>query len=140
VDSSAFVVKAINDRYVTPMGATGVTYYFTARDAFHTAGEKRTDLAVNYSHRVGASRAQLFAQAQLLNVFNQFQLYNIWQINTTVLTRVNNRSYQTFDPFNATPVQGAGANWNYGPLFGQALSKTAWTTPRTFRFSIGLRF
>src|SRR5262249_55864860 len=131
---------SINDKYVTPMGGNGVTYYFTARDAFHTVGEKRTDLALNYSHRLGAAKTQVFAQAQLLNVFNQFQLYKVSYIDTTVLTRVRNRNYQAFDPFNATPVLGVNANWNYGPLFGQATRKEAYTTPRTFRFSVGFRF
>ena len=67
-----------NPGYLTPPPATGtaaVTYYFTPRDAFHTEGERRTDLAVSYnfgSHRLG--RVQPFAQLQVLNLFNQFQL------------------------------------------------------------------
>jgi hypothetical protein len=138
VNSSLNVPASVNATYQTPMGGTGVPYYFTARDAFHTAGEKRTDLALNYGHKLGVRKARVFAQAQVLNVFNQFQLYNIAQINTTVLTRVTTKSYQAFNVFTDTPV--LGTNWNYGPLFGQALSKTAYTTPRTFRFSVGFTF
>jgi hypothetical protein len=140
VNSSLNVPASVNAMYQTPMGGPSVNYYFTARDAFHTVGEKRTDLALNYGHKLGVGKALVFAQAQVLNLFNQFQLYNIAQINTTVLTRVNSRSYQAFNVFTGTPVLGTNANWNYGPLFGQALSKTAYTTPRTFRLSVGFKF
>jgi hypothetical protein len=33
-----------------------------------------------------------------------------------------------------------GVNWDYGPLFGQALNRFAYTTPRTLRLSFGVRF
>ena len=67
-----------NPGYLTPPPATGsaaVTYDFTPRDAFRTEGERRTDLAASYNfsgHRLG--RVQPFAQLQVLNLFNQFQL------------------------------------------------------------------
>src|SRR5262249_49338140 len=34
-----------NPGYLTPPAAAQTTYYFTARDAFHTEGQKRTDFA-----------------------------------------------------------------------------------------------
>jgi hypothetical protein len=33
-----------------------------------------------------------------------------------------------------------GTNWDYGPDFGKAIGADAHTLPRTFRFSIGVRF
>src|SRR5262249_44108099 len=55
-----------NPGYLTPPGNTGssaVTYFFSARDAFRTAGEKRTDLAVNYVYRLKAAHnVQFFGQ------------------------------------------------------------------------------
>jgi hypothetical protein len=31
-------------------------------------------------------------------------------------------------------------NWDYGPNFGKALNRFAFTSPRTFRVSFGARF
>jgi hypothetical protein len=144
--------------YLTPPASTTTTYFFGPRDEFHTEGQRRTDLAVNYVYRVpGATRLQLFAQAQVLNVFNQFQLcacgstvfgtgsaanaggVNLQRIDTTVLTPGTTASrFAAFDPFTTTPVRGV--NWDYGPIFGQASSRFAYTTPRTIRMSFGVRF
>jgi hypothetical protein len=33
-----------------------------------------------------------------------------------------------------------GVNWNLSPTFGQAASRFAYTSPRTFRFNLGVRF
>ena len=145
-----------NPGYLTPPGNTGgsaVTYYFTARDAFHTQGERRTDFAANYVYHVkGVRNLQLFGALQVVNVFNQFQLCGcggtVFQnggavtqtrINQTVLTASTNASQFTrFNPFTTPPVQGT--NWNYGPTFGQALNRFAYTTPREVRLSFGIRF
>ena len=45
---------------------------------------------------------------------------------------------QTFNPFTTTPVEGV--NWATGPNFGKALNRFAYTTPRTFRITFGVRF
>ena len=64
--------------YLTPTdGGAARTYYYTARDAFRTEGQRRTDFAANYSLRRSARAAassSLFVQAQVINLFNQFQL------------------------------------------------------------------
>ncbi len=127
-----------NPGYVTPPDTVG--YWFTDRDTFHTETMYRTDLAVNYGYRLGG-RAELFGQVQLLNVFNQFQLFNISSnaINTTVLTAVDDPDrFQTFNPFTERPVQGV--HWDYGDQFGDPIDAVAYTLPRTFQFSIGIRF
>ena len=145
-----------NPGYLTPPPATGtaaVTYYFTPRDAFHTEGERRSDLAVSYnlgSHRLG--RVQPFAQLQVLNLFNQFQLCGCGavvfanggtvtqtRIDQTALTASTNASqFTTFNPFHSTPVEGT--NWAPGPNFGTALNRFAYTTPRQVRVTFGVRF
>jgi hypothetical protein len=147
-----------NPGYLTPPASTLTTYFFTARDAFHTEGQKRTDVAANYVWRVpGVSRVQLFGQLQVLNLFDQFQLcacgstvfgtgsaqnaggVNIQRIDTTVLTPGTTAArFATFNPFTTTPVQGV--NWDYGPNFGKAANRFAYTTPRTLRMSFGVRF
>jgi hypothetical protein len=138
VRTGAFVQ---NPGYVTPPAS--VPYFFTARDHFRTATMQRTDLALNYSYRLpgGLDRRELFAQFQLLNAFNTFQLFNISTnaINTTVLTNVDDPSrFQPFNPFTETAVQGT--HWDYGPRFGEPTGAAAYTLPRTFQFAVGLRF
>jgi outer membrane receptor protein involved in Fe transport len=127
-----------NPGYETPPDT--VSYWFTDRDAFRTETMYRMDLALNYGYRVGG-RAELFGQVQLLNVFNQFQLFNISSnaINTTVLTAVDDPDrFQTFNPFTERPVQGV--HWDYGDQFGDPIDAVAYTLPRTFQFAIGIRF
>jgi outer membrane receptor protein involved in Fe transport len=132
----------VNPGYENP--PVTAVYYFTAPDAFRTATEYRTDLSFNYQHQFGSpSRGlALFAQFHLLNAFNQFQAFNGVGngIDTTVLTPVNDNELGlvAFNPFTDTPVQGV--NWEFGPNFGKPTSKNAYTLPRTFRFSLGLRF
>jgi hypothetical protein len=64
---------------------------------------------------------------------------NLQRIDTTVLTPGTTAArYAAFDPFTTTPVRGV--NWDYGPIFGQAVNRFGYTTPRTFRMSFGLRF
>jgi hypothetical protein len=141
--------------YTNPPSGANTIYFYTARDAFRTEAQKRTDLAVNYSHGVPGVRRmgtlQFFAQAQVINLFNQFQLCGcggtVFQnggattqtrIDTTTLTPVNTPRLATFNPFTTTPVQGV--NWDYGPNFGKALNRLAYTSPRQFRVSFGIRF
>jgi hypothetical protein len=77
----------------------------------------------------------------LLNAFNQFQLHNIagGAINTTTLTENDQvPGLQIFNPFAETPVEGV--HWQKGEDFGTAIGRTAYTQPRLFRFSVGVRF
>ena len=150
VDARSFVT---NPGYVTPQGGSSEAYFYTSRDAFRTEATYRTDLAVNYSYGVktGSRQAEFFAQAQVLNLFNGFQLCGCGadvfsnggavvtsRIDQSILSPVNSPAYQKFNPFTTTPVQGV--NWNYGPNFGKALNRLAYTTPRTFRVTFGVRF
>jgi len=151
VNSAAFVT---NPGYLTPPDSTSITYYYTARDAFRTEGQRRTDLAVSYSYGigVGSRKVDLFIQGQMINVFNQAQLCgcgasvfnnggNVQNqfVDTSVRTSVTNPTvYQTFNPFVTTPVQGT--NWDFGPNFGHALNRFAYTSPREYRVTFGVRF
>jgi hypothetical protein len=147
-----------NPGYLTPPAGLDVIYYYTARDAFRTASEFRTDFAANYAHRIpGAGSLELFAQIQVINLFNQSQLcacgstafatgsggnaggVNVQRLSTTVLTPVNTPArFAAFNPFTTTPVRGV--NWDLGPTFGQAVSRFAYTTPQSMRLSFGIRF
>jgi len=131
--------------YVTNPGyrsrPSSVGYYFTARDAFRTDDVWRTDLSLYYSYRI-ANAVEIFISPQVYNVFNN---QAITGVNTTVETRVNagSANYAAFNPFTDTPTQGArgtGANWNYGSLFGKPTGAASYQAPRSFNFSVGLRF
>jgi hypothetical protein len=141
-----------NPGYLTPMAPmNGIDYYYTGRDAFRTETTYRTDLSINYARRVRA-QAELFFHGEILNVFNQFQLCgcggsSFTNGGTTDLTtigqairtsRTPRSGLQAFNPFEVLPVQGT--HWDVTPEFGTALNHLAYTTPRLFRFSVGLRF
>jgi len=94
-----------------------------------------------------------FVGAQVINLFNQFQLCgcggsatfalggNVQNqtVDTAVRTNVTNPTlYQAFNPFTTTPVEGV--HWAKSPTFGLALNRFAYTTPRTFRMTFGMRF
>jgi len=146
-----------NPGYLTPPAGNNTTYFYTARDAFRTESQFRADLGLNYMYRIPRGRGlQLFAQLQVINLFNQAQLcvcggtafgtgaagnaggINIQRINTAVLTPVSTASMQPFNPFTTVPVQGV--NWDLGPTFGKATSRFAYTTPQSMRVSFGVRF
>ncbi|HEY0590471.1 MAG TPA: hypothetical protein VGF40_01780, partial [Thermoanaerobaculia bacterium] len=106
----------------------------------------RTDLSLNYA--VKFRNLEFFFQPELLNVFDE-QGIDGW--NEEVLTAEDEDYLAPFNPFTETPVmcpQGAsadvcedmGANWQPGQNFGKPSSESSYQTPRTFRFSVGLRF
>jgi outer membrane receptor protein involved in Fe transport len=148
VDATPYVT---NPGYITPQGGASETYYYTPRDAFRTDGEFRTDLAASLNHSVGGShKLNLFVQMQVLNLFNQFQLCGcggsvfanggnvlLANINTGVLSP-NGTTRPNFNPFTQLPVQGV--NWDFAPGFGTAQSRMAFTSPREFRVTFGVRF
>ncbi|MBK6407793.1 MAG: TonB-dependent receptor [Holophagales bacterium] len=139
VDTRPYVT---NPGYLAPPSTA--TYYFSARDAFRTDDVWRTDLSLNLSFRPVGS-LEVFVAPQVTNVFNQQAIAgNTANITTTIETRQNNSaSYAAFNPFTTAPTQGprgSGANWNYSSTFGQPIGPAAYQNPRTFRFSVGLRF
>ena len=148
---TAAATGVANPGYVTPPNS--IDYFFTGRDAFRTETTYRTDLSVNYSFRVHAGGAQpdLFFHGEMLNVFNQPQLCgcggtafnnggttDLTTIGQAIRTGRTAADLQTFNPFTTTPVKGT--HWDVTPAFGTALSHLAYTTPRLFRFSVGVRF
>ncbi len=153
VDPRPYVV---NPGYINPPDGTATQYYFTPRDAFRLEGQKRTDLAVMYAHDLGVGAGRnvgLFIQGQLINMFDQYQLCgcggsatftlggNIQNqtIDTAVRTNVSHPAlYQPFNPFTTPPVEGT--HWAKSPTFGKAVNRFAYTTPRTFRITFGVRF
>ncbi len=160
IDARSFVAAsspAVAAAYATPQGAASETYYYTARDAFRTEASKRTDFAANYNLKVGGSRkVNAFIQAQVLNIFNEQDLCGCGgtifanggsaQLNTiqgasageSVLTPLNTATLARFNPLTTTPV--LGTNWNYNANFGTPKNRFAFTSPRAFRLTFGVRF
>lgn len=157
VITTSFVVPPVG--YLTPQAPNNSQdYYFTARDAFRTETTYRTDLSINYGRRLrmGGVQPEVFVHGEVLNIFNQFQLCgcggttfsnggatDLTTIGQAVRTaRTANSGLQTFNPFTTVPVRGT--HWDYGTTpgaeFGAALAQFAYTTPRLFRFSVGVRF
>jgi outer membrane receptor for ferrienterochelin and colicin len=133
-----------NPGYRTPPPRVG--YYFTNRDAFKTPDVYRTDLAFNYSLSIGG--LDLFLEPEVINVFNEQNLDTTASnfFDTTVFTADNaglcsqspTGRCLAFNPFTERPVEGV--HWQKGPNFGKGINPFAYQTPRTFRFSVGLRF
>jgi len=158
VDARPYVDPSIAAKYVTPQGGSSETYYYTNRDAYRTDGFNRADLAVSYSRGVNLSsrKLDLFIQAQLINVLNQQDLCGCGAsvfanggniVATRISGNTQNQSLSTpvsttamakFNPFTTTPVQGV--NWDTTSTFGTPLSRLAYTSPREFRVTFGVRF
>ena len=92
-------------------------------------------------------------QAQVFKLFNKYQLcgcggsaaftlggtINKRTIDTGVRTNASHPAlYQAFNPFTTTPVEGV--HWAKSPTFGLALNRFAYSKPRTFRMTFGVRF
>ena len=140
---------------MNPPSGTTTAYYYTDRNAFRLEGQKRTDFAVSYHYNltVGGRAIGLYVNAQIVNLFNQFQLCGCGALSVfanggnVALNNVDRSirnnvtapgTYPAFNPFTTVPVEGV--HWSKGPTFGTALNRFAYTTPRTFRLSLGLRF
>ena len=114
-----------------------VNYWFFNRGDFKTDDITSTDLAINYSFgwKFGNHNVEVFVQPEVLNVFNED---NAFFVDGTVQDATSNAAFQTFNPFTETPVEGV--HFGKGPNFGQPTSAEDFQAPRTFRFSVGLRF
>jgi Carboxypeptidase regulatory-like domain/TonB dependent receptor/TonB-dependent Receptor Plug Domain len=120
-------------------------YYFSGRGALRTQALNSTDLALRFTF------GKLFAQADVLNLFNNDAIIDPTRIGTTVSTAATSTTFAPFNPRTQTAIecpQGAPAqtctamhaNYQLAPNFGQPLNNLAYQTPRTYRFSLGARF
>jgi hypothetical protein len=123
-----------NPGYISP--PTGVTYFFTDRDAFHTDDIYRTDLALNYGFVFNAwgREIEMFVQPEVINVFNEQGVIDPLGLDDNEGVTI----LQQFNPFTETPVEGV--HWEKDARFGEPLNEGDFQDPRTFRFSVGFRF
>ena len=144
--------------YATPPAQ--VPYFFSERGAFRWDDVTATDLGINFELPI--SSVSLFAQADILNIFNeQAQILG----DATVFTPRNDpgAGLTRFDPFsggaptmcpvrldpadNGTFAACSGYNYALSTTFGKPTAATtgsnlngSYQLPRTYRFSFGLRF
>ena len=114
---------------------TAFTYWFTARDAFHTDANHRTDLALNWSRKIGLRGSEIFFRGTVQNVANN---QAVVVVGTGVADRTTTTRLRRFDPFVTTPVEGV--DWEKAATFGRPTSRDAYQLPRTYAFSLGIRF
>jgi len=107
-------------------GTLNKIYYFNARDTFRTESSSRTDLSATYSYalRAGGHKFDLFGQALVINLFNQFDLCGCGvtsilanggadvsaRIGQAIRTNSGTPSLAAFNPLTTQPV--LGTNWN----------------------------
>ncbi|HKO55757.1 MAG TPA: TonB-dependent receptor [Thermoanaerobaculia bacterium] len=134
----------VNPGYATV--PSSVTYFFTDRGGLRLDNIKSTDLGVNF-YLPTFRRAQLFIEADLINIFDEQGLEDPDFIDKTILTRRNTNCIQSgtastrclaFNPFTDTPKEGV--NWQKGPIFGTPTNESAYQQPRTYRVSVGVKF
>jgi hypothetical protein len=133
VDTRPYVT---NPGYQNPPAT--VTYFFENRDAYRVDDRHQLDLSLSWRRGIGLKDAELFARAVVLNVFNGAALMQATLVNQTIQTNNNLSSLARFNPFTETAVEGV--HWQKGSTFGDATSRNAYQTPRTFTFSVGFRF
>jgi hypothetical protein len=130
IDTRPYVT---NPGYLAP--PSSVTYFISGRGEYRFDGSTSTDLSLSWSHGLGWQRSELFFRFVMNNVFNEHALTSY---NTTVLGKANDSTLAAFNPYTTTPVEGV--NWKKGPSFGQATSPGSYQAPRSYYFSVGLRF
>ena len=113
------------------------TYFFSGRGAYRTDNISSTNLALRWAQPL-VRGLELFVQGDLLNALNRRGIADPTKVSTGVNTAATSTTLQTFDPFHDTPA--AGTNYQLAANFGQALNEQAYQTPRTVRFSLGVRF
>jgi outer membrane receptor protein involved in Fe transport len=129
-------------KYVSPPQT--VSYYLSDRGELRWDDVTRTDFSLNY--RVPMFGAELFAEAEVFNLFDQQA--QIGGDTTIITSRQSAAACQNsagvavrcaaWNPFTTTPVEGV--NFAYGPNFGKASVSSHYQLPRTYQFSLGMRF
>jgi hypothetical protein len=141
VDPSPYVT---NPGYLDPPEA--VTYYFGGRGNLKSDDITSTDLALNFATTLFG--LEVFFQPEVLNIFNE---EGVEAFDEEILTAENVTYLAPFNPYTERPIecpQGAsaatcqsmGAHWQKGQNFGEPTSEASYQAPRTFRFSVGVRF
>ena len=128
--------------YVNP--PVTAVYFFTEPDAFRTAAMYRTDLALNYSRKFGSATPRV---GRLRSVPLPEPVQSVPGIQYLGQRHRHDGldGGQRYGPRTCAvqSVYGDAGSWHalgVGRGFRQAHQKDAYTLPRTYRFSVGLKF
>ncbi len=110
-------------------------YWFTSRDAFHTDANHRTDLALNWSRKLGLRDTEIFFRGTVQNAANN---QAVVLVGTGIADRTTTTRLRRFNPFTTAPVEGV--DWEKAATFGRPTSRDGYQLPRTYAFSLGIRF
>jgi len=133
VDSRPYVT---NPGYLLPPST--VPYFVSGRGEFRFNSVWRTDMSLNWTHKVPLPKlpnAEIFLRAVTNNIFNNLRVDSF---NTTIIGRSGDSTLTAFNPFTTKPVEGV--NYSKGPSFGQASNPSSYQSPRDVYFSVGFRF
>ncbi|MEO8217645.1 MAG: TonB-dependent receptor, partial [Acidobacteriota bacterium] len=150
-NSTTLPTGVVNPGYAT--APSNVPYYFAKRGGFRLDDITATNLTASYSLPI--SVVNFFFRGDLLNAFNEQGVENNATgvgsvVETRVYTARNAQCIQTaagptpgarclrFNPFTETPK--LGVHYIFDPNFGKATRSTAYQLPRTYRFTVGVRF
>lgn len=112
---------------------TTTSYYIGGRNAGRGEDMTQTDLGINWE--LPLSKARIFLEIDIFNLFDQSAAPYGWDYNTSV-----SRGPKTFNVYSETPVEGETEHYVLDDDFGKPDSASAYQTPRSFRFDIGIRF
>ena len=134
IDTRPYVA---NPGYVT--APSSVTYFFSERYGLRFDNIWTTDLSVNWTKRIpGLAATEMFFRGVVTNLFaNSGQVGG----DSTVFTAASpgtSTGLQPFNPFTTKPVEGV--NYVKAETFGKPSATTDYQAPRTFNFSVGIRF
>jgi hypothetical protein len=121
---------------VTQLSAAGYPYYFGERGALRTDDVWSTDLALNF--RLPLRGVSAFLQCDVLNALNRSAVISP---STEVLTLARSgraSGLEAFNPFTTVPVEGV--HYRLASDFGKPTGPASYQPPRTYGFSLGLRF
>ncbi|MFL6248284.1 MAG: carboxypeptidase regulatory-like domain-containing protein [Thermoanaerobaculia bacterium] len=132
----------VNPGYVS--APSNVGYTFGERGGYRVDDISSTDLAINYA--LPFSRYRFFVETDIINIFNNQGVEDPDFVDQTVQTHRQtttrcdgNTRCQPFNPLaGEKPVEGK--NWSKGANFGKTTAVEAYQSPRTYRFSLGVRF
>jgi len=121
---------------LTQFAAAGYPYYFGGRGALRTDEVFSTDVALNFE--LPLRRTGVFLQCDLLNVFDEAAVTTPSTEVSTLARSGRLSGLAAFNPFTTTPIEGV--HYRLPSDFGKPTGPSSYQPPRTYRFSVGMKF
>jgi len=121
---------------LTRLSQSGYPYYFGKRGALRTDDVSSTDVALNF--QLFVRRAGVFLQCEVVNLFDRAAVTSVSTEVQTLARSGPSLGLVAFNPFTTTPIEGV--HYRLAPDFGQPTGPSSYQTPRTYQFSVGMKF